>query len=121
MPGRGYGWPLPLLAQRPLHDQVLLDDLPRQEVLLEDALQHGGIAVAVPGALGVDDGDGSARADVEAVGAGRVDAAVLREAQLLEALAQELPGLGRALAAAALGLGGIAAEEDVALDLAHPP
>src|SRR6266545_1629188 len=46
-----------------------------------------------------------------------VHALLARQAQLLEPFVEVLPGAECPLAAAALGLGGIAAEEDVALDL----
>src|SRR5258708_2475752 len=55
------------LAQPPFRNQILPHHLAAQEMLLQDALQHRRIAVAVPGAVGVDDGDWTSQADVEAV------------------------------------------------------
>src|SRR6185436_482902 len=108
---RSGGW------QRALQDDEFADRLAADQMLLEDALENGRIALSVPDPVGVDHGDGATAADVEAVGAGDVHVPLARQAQLLEPLVQELPGADRPFAAAALGLGRIAAEEDVALDL----
>src|SRR5687768_2097101 len=104
-------------CQRTFEDHELADRLTADQMFLEDTFEHGRIALPVPDPIGIDHGDGAAAADVEAVGAGGVDAFLARKPQLLEALVQVLPGADRPLAAAALGLGRIAAEEHVALDL----
>ena len=58
-----------------LADQVVADHLPADEVLLDNAFQHGRVAVAVPGSFGIDDGHRPARADPQAIGLGPIDPA----------------------------------------------
>src|SRR5690348_6499321 len=85
-------------------------------MLLDDALEHVGRARVVPGALGVDDRDRAVLADLKAVGLGAVHAALADEAELFQATLEKLPGLEPVVLVAALGLGLIAAEKDVAAD-----
>ena len=49
-------------------DPVLLDHFSADQVLLDDLLQHLRGAGVVPDAIGVDDGDGTFEADLQAVG-----------------------------------------------------
>ena len=44
-------------SHRMLDDQVFLDDVPADQVLLNDPLEYRRVAVSVPGALGIDHGD----------------------------------------------------------------
>ena len=78
------------------------------------ALEHRRVALRIPRALRVDDGDRSALADAQAVRFRAEDAALLREAQLLQPPLQELPGGQAALLVAALRSRLVAAEKDVA-------
>ena len=94
-------------------DQMGGDDAARNQVVLDDALEHRRIAFAVPGAFGIDHGDRAAFADAQAVGLGAQDAALVREAELLQPALQELPGRQPALLLAALRRGLVAAEKDV--------
>ena len=80
-----------LLRQRPLHDQVLLDDPAADEVLLDDLFQHRRIATGVPGALGIDDRDRPAGADPQAVGLGAIDTAVRRSGRVRSAGPSGIP------------------------------
>src|SRR5688572_29054160 len=82
-------------------------------MFLDDGLEHRRVALPVPRALGIDDGDGAALADAEAVRLGAQDAAVLREAELLEAPLQELPGRQAPFLVAAFRGGLVAAEKNV--------
>src|SRR5947207_8307029 len=101
------------LAERPLRDQTLVDNAPRHEMLLDDALENRRIALAIPRALGVDDGNRTAFTDAKTVRFGSQNAALLREPELLEASLQKRPCDEPALLVAALGLRLIAAEKDV--------
>ena len=73
----------------------------------------GGSHCAVPRALGIDDRNRAAFADAEAIGLGAQDAALLGQAELLQAALQELPRREAAILVAAFRLGLIAAEKDV--------
>ena len=86
-------------------------------MLGDDAFEDRGCAGVVPDAVGVNDGDGAAEADPEAVGLGPQDQrGVLAEGG--EALLEELPR-GQALGGvAAFRFRGIGAEEDMALPAA---
>ena len=55
-------------------DQMVFDDPPSHEVLLNDPLEHRRITCAVPGALGVDDRVGPLEAGPETFAAGDRDA-----------------------------------------------
>src|SRR5215210_7013686 len=89
--------------QRALKDDELADRHAADQMFLEDAFEHGWIALPVPHPVGIDHGDRAAAADVEAIGARGVDAPFAHQAQLFEPLRQVLPGADRPLAAAALG------------------
>src|SRR5688572_636991 len=82
-------------------------------MLLDDPLQYGRVAGTVPGAFGIDDRDRSALADAQAVGLRAADPAGLAQSQLLEPRFQVFPRRQAPLLLAALGLGLVAAEEDV--------
>src|SRR6185295_12019650 len=84
------------------------------QMFLHDPLEDRRIALAVPRALRIDDGNRSAFADPQAVGLGAENAAVLGQPQLFEARLQELPCDKAAMQVAALWLGLIAAQKNVA-------
>src|SRR5262245_16541786 len=96
-----------------LGDQILLDDSPGDQVILDDPLQHRRIAGAIPRAFGIDDRNRSAFTNAQAVRFRAQDAALLRQAELLEPLFQEIPRSETSLLVAALRLRLIAAQEDV--------
>src|SRR5262245_43489594 len=83
-------------------------------MLLDDSLEHRRIAGGVPRAFRIDDGDRSAFTDPQAVGLRAENAALLRQPELLQAPLEEVPRRQPALLLAALRVGLIAAEEDVA-------
>ena len=96
-----------------LHDNEVLDGLTADEMLLDDALDDGRIAVAVPRPLRIDD----ARWVRLRRSAGSLfsngGCRPFREAQLQQTPLQIVPRREAALLVAALRLGLIAAEEDV--------
>ena len=94
-------------------DQVGGDDAAGNQVFLDDALEHGRIACAVPGAFGIDDRNRAALADAQAVGLGAQDAALVRQAELLQPPLQKVPRRQAAFLLAALRGRLVAAEKDV--------
>ena len=103
-----------------LREGKLGHGFPTDEMLLNDALQRGRRAGVIPGALGIHDGDGAARADLEAVGLGAIDQCLRPdEAEFLQPALQIFPRLDARLARAALGFGLVGAEEDVAAEFLH--
>ncbi len=109
------------MAKSVLGEAVFLDDSAIDEMFLNDALEHLRRAGVVPDALRIDDRDGTARADAEAVGLGaehsRLEA---NEPKLLEAVFQKRPRLEASLPGAALRLSLVGAEKYVALKLSQP-
>src|SRR5215211_6674666 len=101
------------LAERMLRDQMVADDPAGHEVLLDNTFQHRRIALRVPGAVRVDDGDRPAFANAQAVRFGPQDAALLRQAQFLETPFEECPRLEAAILVTAFRLVLVAAEKDV--------
>src|SRR6185295_14910844 len=95
-------------------DQEFLDDAPVDEMFLDDPLEDWRIAGGIPRAFGIDDGDRTAFADPQAIGFGPQDAALLRQAELLQAALEELPRREPALLLAAFRGGLVAAEKNVA-------
>ena len=89
-------------------------------MLIDDAIEVLGIAVAIPYALGVNDGDRTAGADAQAVGLGPLHSTAIGQAEFLESLLQVLPRLERTVFVAALRFALIAAEEDMALQTGKP-
>src|SRR5215831_15811148 len=82
-------------------------------MLLDDLFEHWRIAASVPRSLGIDDGNRSAFADAQAVGLRAKDAALLRQAKLLQPALQEIPGREPALLFTTFGIRLIAAEKDM--------
>ena len=97
----------------------ILHRAPADEVFLDDALQHGRVAVAIPRPFGIDDGDRAVLADAQAIGLG-AEHAVVRQAELDQPPLQVVPRDNGPLAVAALRLGLIAAEKNVPLGAAKP-
>src|SRR5262245_43428074 len=96
-----------------LGDQIIGHDPSMQEMLMDDLLEHGRIAVPVPGTLGIDDRNGSALAYAQAIRFRAQDPALLRQPQFFEPLLQELPRFESAFLLAALRFRLIAAEKDM--------
>ena len=84
------------------------------EMLLDDSLQGFGGGGVVPDAFGIDQGDGALLADAEAVGLGAIDA--VEEAEFGQAALEIVPGFKAGFFGAALGIGLVAAKENVAAD-----
>ena len=95
-------------------DQVFTDDAAGDQVFLNDPLQYGRVALAVPGTFRVYDRNRPTLADAEAVGFGAKDAALFREPQLLETALEEIPRGEAALLVTTFRFRLIAAEKDVA-------
>ena len=105
------------MAKRVLGEAVFLDDLAVDEVFLDDALEDFRRAGVVPGALGIDDRDGAACANAEAVGLGAVHFGLeANKAEFLEPRFQERPRFETGLLGAALRLGLVGAEKNVAFN-----
>src|SRR5438046_1067803 len=94
-------------------DQQLRDRTAADQVLLNDPLESRRIALTVPGALRVDDGDRATLADPQAIELAAQDPALLGQAELSQAPLEKFPGGEPTLAVAALWLGLVAAEKDV--------
>jgi hypothetical protein len=87
-------------------------------MLLNNALGGGRSDVVVPDALRIDDGDGALLAHTQAVGFGAKHTRAGRhQAELGEALLEVVPRGEAFSLRAALRLGLVSAEEDMALDL----
>src|SRR4051812_22964063 len=82
-------------------------------MFLDDPLEDRRVALPVPGTLGIDDGDRPAFADAQAVRLRAKHAALLRQAECLQARLQIVPRREAAILVAAFRLRLIAAEKDV--------
>src|SRR5438128_1341258 len=100
--------------QPPRGDEELVDDPAADQMFVNDALEHRRIAAPIPRAFGIDDRDRAAFADPEAVHFAAKDAALLRQAELLQASLQEFPRREPAILLAAFRIRLIAAQKDVA-------
>src|SRR6185436_15351378 len=96
-----------------MRDQRVHDDAAADQMFLDDPLENRRVALAVPGAFGVDDGNRPAFTDAQAVRLGSQDATLFGQPKLLEAPLQEVPCRKAAILVAAFRLGLIAAEKDV--------
>lgn len=94
-------------------DQMARDDAPRDEVLLDDALENRRVALAVPDTFRIDDRDRTAFTNAQAVGLRAENAAPIRQAELLQAPLQELPRGQAPFLVAAFRRRLVAAEKDV--------
>ena len=83
-------------------------------MLLNDPLQHFGRRGVIPDAFGIDHRDRAPLADAQAVGLGAVDA--VEHPQFGEPALEVVPRLDARFHRAALRLGLVGAEEDMALD-----
>jgi hypothetical protein len=94
-------------------DEELVDETSADQMLLDDTLEDGWIALRIPRALGIDHGDRPPLADAQAVGFRAQDSALLRQAELLQPALQVIPRRQPAILLTAFRLGLIAAEKDV--------
>ena len=94
-------------------DQVVDDHATADQMFLNDSLEDGWIARAIPGPFGIDDCDRAAFADAKAIRFRPQDAALLRQAELLQPALEEFPRRQTAFLLAALRVGLIAAEKNV--------
>jgi hypothetical protein len=104
----------PTVRERVSRETVLFYYLAADQVFLDDALQHFWCGGVIPDAFGVDDGDGPAFADTEAVGLGAIH--VVEESQFSQAAFQVVPGFDAHLSRAALRIGLLGTQEDMVLN-----
>jgi len=95
-------------------DQVLTDDAAGDQVFLNDSLQNGRVAFAVPSTFRVHNRNRTTFTDAQAVRFGAKDAALFREPQLLQTTLQEIPRGEAAILVTAFRFRLIAAEKDMA-------
>ena len=99
-----------------LGEDILWNDLPPQQVILNDLLQHWGRAGVIPRSLRIDHRNRPVLADSQAVRLASQDQGPgSRQAHFLEPAFQKLPRLQSFRPRAAQRLGRIRAEENVAL------
>jgi hypothetical protein len=94
-------------------DQEFTHDAARDQMFLNDSLQHRRIALAVPDTFRVYDRDRTTFADAEAIGFRAKDAALLGELQLFEPPLQKSPCGKASLLITAFRFGLIAAEKNM--------
>src|SRR5262249_6673610 len=94
-------------------DQLVGDDSAAYQVFLNDSLERGRIARAVPRSLGVDDRNRSALTDSQTVRLGSENAALFGKAELFQSSLEKLPCSHATLFLATLGRRLVAAQEDV--------
>src|SRR5688572_4977596 len=82
-------------------------------MLLDDPLERRRITFPVPRAFGIDDGNRSAFADLQAVGLAAKDAALIGQAKLFQTALQVVPRDDTALEVTTLRLGLFSAEKNV--------
>src|SRR3977135_898963 len=95
-------------------DERIVDDAAGDQMFLDDPLEHRRIAVRVPRAFGIDDGDRAAFADAKTVRFRPQNAALLGKTELLEPALEKVPRGQDAIFLAAFRVRLIAAEKDVA-------
>src|SRR5262249_4311103 len=88
-------------------------DAAADEMLLDDPLEDRRIAPAIPRPFGIDEGNRAALADSEAVRFRAQDAALFRQAELLQPPLEEVPGSQTAIFVAALRLRLVATQKNV--------
>ncbi len=96
-----------------LQNAILGDRHATDQVLMDDPFEDGRVALPVPDAFRVDDGDRAAAADAQTVRLVALDASVFAETEFLQPGLQELPGDQAPVTVTALRIGLVAAEEDV--------
>ena len=99
--------------ERMFEDEGILHGPPRDQVFVDDPLEDRWIALAIPGAIGVDDGDRSTLAHPQTVGLGSQNASSVRQAQLLEPALEKSPRDQASLLLTTLRCRLIAAQQDV--------
>ncbi len=88
------------------------------EVFLDDAFQNFRRTRVVPHAFGINDSDGAAHTDAEAVGLGAEDQRLRTgQAKFLQPPLQEFPGRNPGFPGAAFGFGRFGAQKDVTLEV----
>src|SRR5438034_7440873 len=117
--GRGRARPRRLLLETMDGNELVFDDAAGDEVFLNDALEDRRIAFAIPGALGIHDGDRTAFADAETVRLRAQNSTLLGQAELLETPLQKIPRREPAILLAAFRRGLIAAKKNVATRHRH--
>ena len=101
-------------ADRTARERQIFHNAPADEMFLYDALHRLRSDVMIPDAFGIDEGDGSALADAEAIGARTVD--LVQQAEFAQTPLEIVPSLDAFFAGAAFGLGLIGAQKNVAAD-----
>ena len=97
------------------------DDFPAEQVFLNDALQHFRRAGVIPDAFGINDRDGPAYTDTQAVGLGAINQRLRAgEIQFLEPPFQKFPRGQTGLARTAFRLGRVGAKKNVAPEFFNP-
>ena len=109
------------MTKRILGEAIFLDNLALDDVFPNNALEDFRRAGVVPGTLRIHHRDGTARANAKAVGLGAVHFGLeANKAELLEPRFQERPRLDASLLGAALRLGLVGAEKNVAVNFFQP-
>jgi hypothetical protein len=98
---------------------MVFDGPPAYQMLVDDPREHRRIAAAIPRPFRIHDGDGASFANAKAIGFRAQDPAGFRQSELLETLLQKLPRFNRSVSIAALGVGLIGAEKDMAARARH--
>jgi hypothetical protein len=101
------------LFKRMPRDERSVDYAAANQMFLDDPLEDRRIALRVPRAFGINDGDWAALADAEAIRFRPQNAALLSETELLQPALEKLPCREAPIFLAAFRVRLIAAEKDV--------
>ena len=102
-------------------EDKFLDDFPADQVLLDDALQNFRRAGVIPDAFGINDRDGPAHTDAQAVGLGAIHQRLgAGEIQFLEPPFQKFPRGQTGFARTAFRFGRVGAKKNVAPEFFNP-
>jgi hypothetical protein len=97
-----------------LRKSEFFDDFPLNQVFLDDHFQHFRSAGVIPGAFGIDHGDGALGADPEAIGLRPIDKRFrAHEVELFQALFQEIPGFDAFFPRGTFVLGLVSAQKNM--------
>jgi len=96
-----------------LNYDALFNHPSTDEMLLNNLLQSWRVAFGVPGPLGIDDRNGTALANTQAIGLRTQNATLFTQSKLFESPFEIVPSHHRALAFTALWLGLITTQEDM--------
>jgi len=102
-------------GQRVPLKNVFRDRLAADQVFLNNTFKHIRRAGVIPGAIRIDQCDGSMRADLQAICLGAIDTAGSEQSELHETFFQVVPGLKACRPGGALGFALVAAQENVSL------